>query len=128
MKLKDYILEYVSSGRRKFSRKSIPISIDKNITLKEFIELIEELGYVEKDNSIELFTKGKKDRYAIRTMSNGVTRVLVKNMDKSDTVYMRVTFVKDKDISSTFVFLDGEGDVDIEPTDLDSLEKYLTGL
>jgi hypothetical protein len=128
MKLKDYILEYVSSGRGKRYKKNVPITIDKNTTLKEFIELIEELGYVEKTDLMELFTKGKQDRYAIRYMSNGVTRVLVKNIDKSESVYMRVLFVNGRNIKPLFVYLDGNGDVDSEPTDLDSLEKYLTGI
>jgi hypothetical protein len=130
MKLKDYILEYVSSGRRKPSRKGTSISIGKDITLKEFIDMLEELGYSMQDEPMGLFTRDNKnqDIYAIRSMPNSVTRVLVKNIDKSESVYMRVVFVSGRNIKPWFVYLDGDGDVDTEPADLDSLEKYLTGL
>lgn len=131
MKLKDYILEYVNSGRGRYNpKKYVSITIDKNIRLNEFIDMLEELGYVMQDEPMGLFTRDnkKRDMYAIRPMSNGVTRVLVKNLDKSESVYMRVVFGNGKNIKPCFVYLDGNGDVYTEPTDLDSLEKYLTSL
>jgi hypothetical protein len=131
MKLKDYILEYVSSGRRKQSRNNI--SIDMNTTMEEMIDMLEELGYVNMDSSntlssLSFFEDGPK-RYAIRVSNTDINtkRVLVKNNDKSKSAFIRLLFRNGKNISPEFMFLDRNGDVDSKPTDFGSIEEYITG-
>lgn len=127
MELRDYIYEAISSGKHRYARNID--RIDKNISLGDFTDMLNELGYINEESEpkikeLSLFEKGL-DRYRLIKMPSGIVRVCVKNSEKATDVYMRVLFKRDKFEAATFVFLDGSGDVDSEPTDLEALTKYI---
>ena len=127
MELRDYIYEAISSGKHRYVRNID--RIDKNISLGDFTDMLDELGYINEESKptvkeLSLFEKGP-DRYRLIKMPSGIVRVCVKNSEKATDVYMRVLFKRDKFEAATFVFLDGSDDVDSEPTDLEALTKYI---
>lgn len=124
MNLKDYIEEAISSGKHKFTR-SIS-KLDKNIGPKEFVELLEEMGYQPEEGPFSFFECGEYDRYRIVEMNN-TKRVLIKNTQKQEGEYYRVVFRNNKiDVVKRVYAIDVKGEeTSVEEKDIRDLIDYI---
>ncbi len=94
MRLEEYISEGISSGKNRRKYKSVE-DIDRNILIEDFIDLLEEMGYVlenDKDKEFSFFEAGERDRYRIVELYAGTKRVLIKNTNKDGRMYFRAVF------------------------------------
>jgi hypothetical protein len=127
MKLKDYILEYVSSGRRNKGKRTASVDIEEGMEFSDFMEAIESIGYKEVRSIDEL--KDKRLAFNIRVITTKRLGIIIKNGNESskDSVYMRAFFDGSKLSASgvIYLFIDGNGDTDYAPSDIDSLKEYI---